>query len=171
MSFDRALQHVLTWEGGLVDHPADPGGRTNHGITQITLRDARQAWPALNLPTDVGLLTHAQVAEIYRRMYWNACRCDELPDALALVVFDAAVNAGVAKARQWLQRALKVKVDGDIGPKTLTAARLADARKAVSEVNALRAFHYMLLDDIDQDFGLGWARRLFATHNAALEIA
>ena len=32
-NFEDALKHVLVHEGGYVDHPKDPGGATNKGVT------------------------------------------------------------------------------------------------------------------------------------------
>jgi len=43
-AFETALPFVLRWEGGFVDHPADPGGRTNRGVTQRTYDAWRQSW-------------------------------------------------------------------------------------------------------------------------------
>lgn len=167
-AFDWALAHTLKWEKGLVDHRNDPGGRTNLGITQGTFNAAREEYPDLNLPSTVDELTVEQATLIYRHRYWDACHCGELPQSLAIVVFDAAVNTNASKVRKWLQKALGVLPDGWIGPRTISAAKTCDLKKTISEFHALRAFNYMLLDDIDQDFGLGWSRRLIDTHNVAI---
>jgi Glycosyl hydrolase 108 len=95
VSFEASLAFVLSREGGLVDDPADPGGPTNHGITQ-RVYDAWQtshgmpAEPVAAIPPDV-------VRSIYQQQYWDACKCNDLPDGDALVVFDTAVNLGVAR--------------------------------------------------------------------------
>ena len=34
--FSKALPRILVYEGGKVDNPRDPGGRTNKGVTQAT---------------------------------------------------------------------------------------------------------------------------------------
>lgn len=169
-SFDKALSHVLLYEGGLSDHPNDPGGRTFKGITQGKLDEIRSRYVDSVLPEKAEELKDDQVAFIYKAEYWMPIHGDELPEPLAIVAMDAAVNAGVGRARRWLQQALKVKVDGWIGPGTLASAKSCDVIKTVAEFDALRAFHYMLQDSIDDDFGLGWARRLIATHNFAMGI-
>lgn len=166
-AFDFAVSHVLLEEGGLSDHPADPGGRTNFGVTQTTLDAVRSSYPELNLPLTVDRLFSHHAKEIYRRHYWAPIRGDELPVGVALWMLDTAVNHGPGRAIRMLQQALGVKVDGWIGAKTLAAARAADRRALLDEVSARRAHHYMLQDAIDDDFGLGWARRLFRTYSAA----
>lgn len=146
--FDRAIEIVLEIEGGYVNHPDDPGGETKYGIS-------RRAYPHENIRE----LTLEQAAALYRRDYWDRCRCGELPWPLALCVFDSAVNQGVVKAITLLQKAVNVKQDGVIGPVTLLKAR-----QAGQDVSALfmaeRALHYASLPTFST-FGRGWMRRLF----------
>lgn len=168
-SFDIAVAHVLLEEAGLVDNPNDPGGRTNLGITQRLLDRVRKARPELNLPRTVDELVPAQAREIYRLEFWRPLHGDELPAALALWMLDTAVNQGVPRAVKWLQQALGVKADGWIGSHTIGVAHDANLVRTLSECSARRAYHYMLQDSIDDDFGLGWARRLFRTYNASLK--
>ena len=35
MNFDQAFTTLLGHEGGYSDHPADPGGKTRYGITEV----------------------------------------------------------------------------------------------------------------------------------------
>lgn len=169
-SFDKALAFLLRpdVEGGLVDHPADPGGRTNMGVTQRKLDEVRAAHPERNLPATVDQLNHDQVGWIYRIEYWDRLHLDELPPKLALVVMNAGVNAGIGRAARWLQQALRVKADGVIGAQTIAAARAASEIAIVNEFCARLAWHYMTLDSIDDVFGLGWSRRLMLVHSVAL---
>ena len=102
-NFERALPLVLKHEGGYVDHPNDPGGATNLGVTIGTL----SSWlgrPATK--AEVKALTRATVAPIYRKNYWAAIRGDELPAGLDYAVFDFAVNSGPKRAAMALQRAV-----------------------------------------------------------------
>lgn len=161
MSFDRALQFVLGWEGGYVSHPRDPGGATNLGITHRTLSEYRSAFPAWGLPGDVRNLTKSQAAKIYRAGYWEPIRGDELPRGVGLLVFDAAVNQGPARAARWLQEAAGVKVDGIIGQVTLAAARGATPATLIREFATLRSLGYVATGNWST-FGKGWMRRLFA---------
>lgn len=103
MEFERALAFVLRWEGGYSDHPDDPGGATNYGITQATY----DVWRRSNgLPTrPVREISMDEVRAIYRTRYWEPIRGDELPPPLALATFDLAVNSGVGLARKALREA------------------------------------------------------------------
>lgn len=111
---------------GYVNDPDDKGGETKFGI-------AKTANPGINIQQMSWALTVA----IYENKYWKAGQCDKMPELVAMAHFDACVNHGVRKANQFLQRALGVKDDGDIGPKTLAAlaanpevlSRLLDVRK------------------------------------------
>lgn len=169
-SFDAAIEHVRQAEGGLVDNAADPGGRTNFGITQATLDATRGFYSSMQLPARVDELTWEQAKLIYHRQYWMPIRGDELPAPIALAVLDAAVNASPQRATRWLQQALRVTADGWLGTQTLLAAQRCDIRVTLREFGARRAYHYMLQDATDDAFGLGWARRLFDTHDAALAL-
>lgn len=126
--FQEVAQVVLGHEGGLSDHPADKGGRTNLGITQSTLTGARKS--ISGLPEKVDDLTAAQALEIYRKLYWDKSKCDEIPTPLDFLVFDAAINCGVGGAGIQLQRALnriggELKEDGSIGTLTIAAVNAA----------------------------------------------
>ena len=157
--FETALAHVFHWEGGFSDHPADPGGATNYGITQGTLA----AWRGTPVSReDVRALTREDAGAIYRARYWDACRCSDLPPGVDLMVFDAAVNHGPRQAALFLQRALGVADDGAIGPKTLAAAIRQNARQTLCEIAARRMVFYARLNTFPS-FGLGWARRLMST--------
>jgi|GEM_PF-1123449 len=92
--FQAAVQNVLESEGGLVDHPHDPGGITNYGISL-------RAFPHLGRD-GIKNLTRAQAASIYRTAYWDRIPA-ELPDDLRWMAFDAAVNHGVGRASEWLR--------------------------------------------------------------------
>lgn len=116
MSFDSALNFVLAREGGLSEDPADPGGRTNHGITQHVY-DAWQDRAALP-HGDVATIPMETVKAIYLDQYWHAAGAEGLPDGPALALFDSAVNLGVLRARNLWHEA-----DGDVD--TFLWARLA----------------------------------------------
>lgn len=114
--FDSAVDAVLAHEGGYVNHPDDPGGETNFGIS-------KRSYPHL----DIRHLTSDRAREIYRSDYWERIRCGEIESPLlAAKVFDAAVNIGTYPAARCLQRSVNrmgagLKVDGLIGARTLAA--------------------------------------------------
>ena len=121
--FSRSLPRILVYEGGKVDDPRDPGGRTNQGVTQSTYNAFRRSLGFA--PQDVYLMADNERDDIYRGMYWTRVDCDALPVGLDFVVFDAAVNSGCGQSGKWLQASLgdvyKGQIDGQIGAKTLQA--------------------------------------------------
>ena len=159
-TFDKAFEIVVGHEGGYTDNPQDPGNwtggacfvgackGTNYGISAA-------AYPALN----IRAMTQADAKLIYRHDYWNRVAGDDLPPALALLVFDAAVNNGVDRAAKWLQAAVGAKQDGAIGPATLRAVDAKPAHDVCAEFMALRITFMTGLTDW-RTFGRGWARRL-----------
>lgn len=147
--FDRAFDIVVALEGGLSDDPADPGGLTKFGISH-------QGFTNL----DIAKLTMDQAKRLYLEHYWFPAKCDRLPWPLALLVFDAAVNQGAYAAAVLLQKALGVRQDGAIGPRTLAAAVRADQRELCALFLADRALRYTGTRNFDR-FGRGWLKRLF----------
>lgn len=130
--FARALKVILRSEGGRVDDPHDPGGRTNMGVTQRVYNAERIK---NNLPIrDVYLIDMTEVEAIYRFQYWEPIRGEQLPDGLDLGLFDGTVNSGAKQAVKWVQRAIGFEgkaVDGVLGTLTLQAIQ------AVNDVDAL----------------------------------
>jgi len=162
-TFPRALALVLAQEGGYADHPYDPGGATNFGITIATLRDWRGR-PVSK--ADVRALGRDEVAAIYRARYWNAVRGDELPAGLDLALFDFAVNSGPFRAVTVLQEVLGVPVDGRFGPVTMAALQTRPAKTLVADLCARRLAFLRRLATFPV-FGRGWTRRVEAVAREA----
>jgi lysozyme family protein len=157
MGFARALPVILKFEGGKVDDPADPGGRTNKGITQRVYDRFRQR--RARQPRDVYQITDDEVAEIYHDQYWALVKADQLPAGVDLVVFDGAVHSGVSASIKWLQRALGVDDDGILGPVTLSAInRTVDNDQLIADIIALRERFLKTLKTFKR-FGKGWLGR------------
>jgi lysozyme family protein len=166
-SFDRALPFVLRMEGGYSNHPSDPGGATNKGITQKTYDEWTEGRGGGT--RSVREITDAEVYAIYKTRYWDAARCDALPWPLALCHFDAAVNHGVRNAIKLLQRALGVDDDGIFGPKTQAALNAADPDALFGQWYAARLkFYYDICQGrpASRVFLLGWVRRLVHLNEA-----
>lgn len=161
--FDTALRFVLAHEGGYSDDPNDPGGATNLGITQRVYdawRDKRR-----NPRQSVRHITNMEAAGIYRAEYWQPVKGDLLPAAVALSVFDFAVNAGVKQAIETLQREAGVIPDGVIGPKTLAAVRAMDPKELARFIcNERMAFYHGIVrrNPSQEKFLRGWTNRVDA---------
>lgn len=166
-NFERALALVLVHEGGYVDHPADPGGATNLGVTIGTLSGwlGRQATKA-----EVRALTKAAVAPIYRKNYWAAVHGDDLPSGVDYAVFDFAVNSGKGRAIPSLQRAIGVADDGILGPVTLSNALGRDPAQTIERICADRMTFLRRLTTW-QTFGKGWTSRVEGVRAEALAMA
>ena len=166
--FAGCVAATLRWEGGYVDHPQDPGGCTNRGITRATLERWRRAPTTCD---DVRDLTEQEARKIYRAHYWNAVQGDALPDGIDLVVFDFAVNSGRRRAVQFLQRQLGVEEDGAIGPVTLAAVHAVNASSAfILQFQDARLDFLRGLDGWGA-FGVGWENRVYDIRTRALRMA
>lgn len=161
--FSQNMQFVEKWEGGAVDHPNDPGGKTNLGVTQKTLDAYRDANPDKGLPTDVFDLSRDQARDIYKTQYFDPVRGDDLPPSISLAVVDTAVNSGPKNAIRMLQSSLGVPVDGKLGPLTLEAVQSADESTLFKDFNDKREALYNRIiekDPTQEVFKKGWLNRL-----------
>lgn len=163
-NFDKALPRILVYEGGFSDHPRDPGGATNFGVTQRVYDGyrIRQGLPIRGVKN----ITRAEVNIIYRVQYWNAIKGDDLPAGVDLVVFDGAVNSGSAQSAKWLQRVLREDglysgpIDGDISGATLAAVKQhPDHDLLIADILARRLGMLQSLKTWP-DFGRGWTKRV-----------
>lgn len=159
-SFAPALAAVLRHEGGYSNHPDDPGGPTMKGIIQRVYDAWRRSKGLPERP--VREIEDAELKEIYRRQYWDAVRADELPAGIDYVVFDGAVNSGPAQSAKWLQRALGLSADGQVGEVTLNAARTAAEHAPARLVDDICDRRLAMLQALRTwpVFGKGWGRRV-----------
>jgi len=165
--FDACFTIVVGEEGGYDNSPADPGNWTGGARGSGVLKGTNWGISAAAYPTyNIQTLTKGQAQTIYFGDYWVPTSCPALPVPLALMVFDAAVNNGQERAREWLQAALGVAADGVIGPETLAALAAQTttpaATQSVCAELLARRIDFMGGLKTWQQFGLGWARRLAA---------
>jgi lysozyme family protein len=161
-NFDECLKMLLHHEGGYVNHPKDPGGETNLGVTKRVY----EKWGGTK---DMKDLTVEDVAPIYKKEYWDKCRCDELESGVDWAVFDWAVNSGTGRAAKAIQKICGATQDGAIGPKTLALIGTQDTNYVVEEFGKIRQQFYESLKTFDT-FGKGWTRRNKETTEKALEM-
>ena len=151
--FDDIIEKVLEHEGGLVDDSKDAGGLTNMGISQ-------RAYP----DEDIRGLTVERAKELYKRDYWDRYRTSDLPDRLRHIYVDMCINMGGGRAIKILQEAcnsknaIKIDVDGGIGPATIKAASNVEPFR-------LRAYRVMFYAELvmkkpeQERFWVGWFKR------------
>lgn len=152
MNFDAAFDLLLKHEGGFSDHAADPGGKTRYGVVEAVAREVGYRGDMRDLPLDLA-------KRIYKERYWDAVKAEQLPPAIRMVVFDAAVNSGPGQSAKWLQRALGVKDDGAIGPQTIAAANAGNPDALRMRVLGQR-LKFMAGLAHWPAFSRGWANRI-----------
>lgn len=184
-----ALIFVLDHEGGFVDHPADPGGATNLGISLRFLRALGTSLGDVDQDgdidaEDVQALTREDASRLYRTQFWEPLRLDELPVPLAMAVFDFAVNTGPRQAVRDLQRTIndythpseRIAVDGALGPITAGWARDLAGHFATGPV-FLASYLFRRLSFYTRlvarngsllPFLAGWTRRVLALQEIVL---
>ena len=162
-NWDHAFAQVIKSEGGFVNHPKDPGGMTNLGVT-------KKSWEGFMgrevTEAEMRALTPEVVKPFYKRFYWDTVKGDDLPSGVDYTVFDFAVNSGPGRAAKVLQQAVKVTADGNIGPQTLAKVKEADPTALVDVICAVRLEFLQGLPTF-ATFGKGWTRRVQEVANVA----
>ena len=155
-NWDNAFKLLLASEGGFVNHPSDPGGMTNLGVTKATWENwiGRQSDEA-----EMRSLTPQKVEPLYKKKYWNAVRGDELDAGIDYILFDFAVNAGAFRCVKTIQRALNITADGVIGHVTLKAIQETNAEDFINNFSAAKETFYRSLNNFPT-FGKGWLNRV-----------
>jgi lysozyme family protein len=125
--FPQAVAFVLAHECGYSNDVGDPGGETNFGIS-------KHAYPNINIKA----LTKDQAIEIYRRDYWAKIGCDYLAWPMDMIIFDTAVNCGVARAMAWTKEITN--------PMDYLARRLRYYASIKGSALYLRGWVYRVLD-------------------------
>jgi lysozyme family protein len=166
-NWDKSFAMVIKSEGGFVNHPKDPGGMTNLGVTRTNWqaylnRDVTEA--------EMRALTPDTVKPFYKAMYWDKIRGDELPSGVDYAAYDLAVNSGTGKAAKFLQEIAGVTADGVIGPKSLEAIKACDPEQTVEDLCDMRMDFLKRLSTFDT-FGKGWTIRVNDVMVKATEMA
>ncbi len=156
-NYERALSRLLKHEGGYTNHPKDPGGPTNYGITII---DYRKYVMSNATAEDVKNMKLSEAKAIYRAKYWDALCCDDLPSGVDDVVFDYGVNSGIGRSGKVLRRCLRMndstwKVTAEV----LAKARDANPKQLVTDICDERMRFLRGLSTWGT-FGKGWSARV-----------
>lgn len=178
--FEQAHKFTAQWEGGLTDHPNDKGGITKYGVSLAFLSDLAQTQAGRDTLDRMGIrlpvtretikaLTPDHAASLFRWQFWDRLHCDDLQPRTALIIYDAAVNHGSARAVKLAQQACnlvspraKLAVDGALGPLT-RAALDANNRAALHTVciEERRKFYRAIVNNNPSQsvFLRGWLNR------------
>ena len=165
-NFDKCLEMLLHHEGGYVNHPSDPGGMTNLGVTKRVYDE----WIGReSTEQEMRDLTPEDVAPIYRKNYWSRLRLDDVGSGIDWALFDFCVNSGPSRPAKALQRAVGAVADGAVGPKTLQLVAEKDPEFVIDYIYTVRQAFYESLRTFDT-FGRGWTRRNKETLEQALSM-
>ena len=165
-NFDSMFAVVSGHEGDFSDNPADPGNWTSGVVGIGSCRGTKFGISAAAYPDiDIANLTLDEARSLYRRDYWDRINGDLLPAPIALLVFDAAINSGAARAISWLQGIVHVQRDGIIGQNTLVAInQAANTPKGITSLcSEFLTQRLMFMTSLAtwKTFGPGWTQRLF----------
>ena len=156
---------ILKWEGGFVNHPNDPGGATNKGVTIAVWKSQgydKDGDGDIDV-ADLKLITPADATKILKSNYWNRWFADQIENqAVANTLVDWVWGSG-AWGIKIPQRILGVKDDGVVGIKTLEAINKQNPNKFLEKLYLAR---FNFLDGIvasnpsQKRFIKGWKNRM-----------
>jgi lysozyme family protein len=154
------------YEGGNDDDPRDPGGRTSRGILQSEWNKYRDT--RAGLPADVWKAPEAAITDIYKSDYWDAVSGDAWPTGCDMSVWDAGVNSGVSRSRQWAASCLgATKTWGALAG---AATALPDKTTFIHSFNGKRlSFLHGLRTFLT--FGHGWTTRVASVEALSCKMA
>lgn len=157
--FQTALYFTLYFEGGFSNHPADKGGRTYRGVLQTEYNAYRYSRGLP--PLDVTQMSEAELLEIYK-YYWDSSLSGTMQPALAIVMFDTAVNFGINNSITFLQQALGLPQTGIFDSRTKQALTAANNKNtALQMINERIIYRYKRVqeDPSQMAFFRGWLSR------------
>ncbi len=166
--YDVSLRRLLAHEGGYTNHPSDPGGPTNFGITIV---DYRKYVKPDATAADVKAMRLEEAKTIYRAKYWDAQHCDELPAGVDYAVFDYGVNSGIGRSGKVLRRVLKLADNTSVVNDTVVAAARATDAKALVAAICDERLRFLQSLKTWKVFGGGWGRRVAGVKSVALAMA
>jgi lysozyme family protein len=167
-TYDEALRRLLAHEGGYTNHPSDPGGPTNFGIT---IYDYRRYVKPNATAADVRAMTVGEAKAIYRKRYWDAQRCDELPAGVDYSVFDYGVNSGIGRSGKVLRRVVGLPdTTHVVTDEVLRAVAKRDPNALVIAINDERLAFLKRLKTWPV-FGKGWGARVATVKSVSLRMA
>jgi len=155
-NWEKAFALTLKHEGGYVNHPLDPGGRTNLGVTQRSW----EAWLGRSVTeAEMKALTPEMVKPFYKKQYWDRIKGDQLPSGVDFAAYDFAVNSGVTRASKVLQEVAGAIQDGIIGPRSLEAINAVPPDEMIDAICMIRLQFLKNLKNWST-FGKGWNTRV-----------
>ena len=159
-SFETTFSRTIGHEGKFQANPKDRGNWTGGKESVGELKGTKWGLAAMTYPhLDIANITLEQAKEIYYNDWWLKLKMERWPNVMKYQMFDAAFNHGSGRANQFLQFAARVKDDGVIGPKTITAVNMTDPNDLVLRFLAKR-LRYFTEVKTWAEFSKGWSLRV-----------
>ncbi len=167
-NYDESLRRLLVHEGGYTNHPSDPGGPTNFGIT---IADYRKYQKPGATAADVKAMTLAEAKTIYAARYWSSQRCSSLPPGVDYSIFDYGVNSGIGRSGKVLRRVVGLSdATSVVNAEVLAAVRKREPKLLVQAINDERLAFLRRLKTWPT-FGKGWERRVKEVRAYSMTLA
>jgi len=172
-NWNKSFELMLKSEGGFSDDPRDNGNKLPDGRPGSTMLGVTQYnwehWTGHQVThAQMKKLTPADVKPFYKKKFWDACRCNDMPKGIDYLVFDFAVNAGVGRGAKTLQSAVGATPDGAIGPLTLAAVSKFNSTELVNKFTDEKVAWYKSLKN--PKYEQGWLNRAEIVRQRALKI-
>lgn len=172
-------------EAGYVNHDADLGKATNHGITEDTALEHKHLWDSYAFTGDMRELPIELAYAIYEESWWDKLHLDdimEISPELCERLFDFGINTGRYNAVLSLQRILNVsnrqgklyddlEPDGGMGKLTKDALKAYLAQryvdqdsKLISLMISMQNYYYIDISERrvrNEEFTNGWTSRVW----------
>lgn len=166
---ELCAKELMVSEGGFTDDPRDRGNWTTGVIGSGECKGTKYGISAMAYPNeDIKNLTQERAIELFKKDYWDKCKCDDLPDALSIIVSDCAYNSGYIRANKILQKCLGVAEDGIIGKITLGKIKDFDLKDLVEKYSENRLLFLKSLSTWNI-YGKGWGNRVEKIKDLALQ--
>jgi len=161
MTFEKAIDHVLSSEGGFTLNKKDKGNWTGGEVGKGILKGTNWGISAASYPNlDIKGLTRSAAIRIYYADFWMRYKIFNFPDRIQMHMLDVCINSGFSRAVKILQRAAGITVDGDAGPQTMKASVNVDVWEYARE----RTDFYIVYADLNYEerggFLKGWVGRV-----------
>ena len=162
-AFESLFPHILKSEGVVFENdPVDTAGATKFGLITDDLKtyyhDQTKTWE------DVKNLTQDEAYKIYKKLYWDSFRADEIKnDSLAHFIVDGAINQGKGTITKYIQQVCGIVADGIFGSGSLAAVNAHDPKALFDGLKQKRLDKYNRIvenNPSQQRFIKGWINRL-----------
>lgn len=166
-NFAQCLQAFWQFDG--LRNDAAPGEkfRTAFGVTEMTWANAVEQGI---VEGGLNQGTEADFEKILHLLYWDVCKCDEMPDGVDLMLFNDATLSGTGHTTRLLQRIVDTSQDGIIGNMTFDAVYQVEPNDLINKLT-IADEHYLASLRNANLYLRGWTRRETFMQTLALKMS